>query len=124
MYVIPSFLRKYYFFCTLVKSQIINCQPIKAEPLGKIIIKSFNCPGIPHRKFYILLHPRQLKTLRNCGSSLVKADFDFFLLKRFILFHAYGNFACMYISTPCVCQVPMGVRRRHQVPWNWSWRQM
>lgn len=29
-------------------------------------------------------------------------------------------FACLSVFIPCVCPVSMEVRRRHQIPWNWS----
>lgn len=34
----------HHVFPILAKSQVINCQPIKVQPRGKRIIKSFNCP--------------------------------------------------------------------------------
>lgn len=28
----------------------------------------------------------------------------------------------MYVRVPCACLVPSEVRRRHWMPWNWSYR--
>lgn len=41
-----------------------------------------------------------------------------------LYFYAYDSFACMYVCMPCACLVPSAARKGHQVPWNWSYRQL
>lgn len=33
-----------------------------------------------------------------------------------------GNDACMYVCVPCVRLVLRQARRRHRIPWNWTYR--
>lgn len=47
------------------------------------------------------------------------------LLKRFtylFLFHVCECFACMHVCASCTYFVPAEVRRRHWIPWTWSYR--
>lgn len=46
------------FFLMLVKSQVINCQPIKTQPRGKELFRVLIAPEIPDRKLYIRLYLR------------------------------------------------------------------
>lgn len=34
----------------------------------------------------------------------------------------YEWFACMYVWVPYECLVPTEVKRRLQIPWDWSYR--
>lgn len=38
------------------------------------------------------------------------------------LFYAHGCFMCIYICASHSCLVAMETRRKHLLPWNWSWR--
>ena len=38
-----------------------------------------------------------------------------------ILLYVHGYFGCMYICAPCVCLVPVEVRRGHQISQYWSY---
>lgn len=41
---------------------------------------------------------------------------SFFLKTYLSLFYAYEYFASLNICAPCVCLVPLEVRRKHQIP--------
>ena len=36
--------------------------------------------------------------------------------------NVYGCFACIYVCAPCVWLVSGKSKRRHQIPWYWSYR--
>lgn len=39
-----------------------------------------------------------------------------------ILFYVYGCYACLYVCSSQVCPVPLETGRRHQIPWDLSYR--
>lgn len=53
------------------------------------------------------------------GCYIVGHMVDSFILKA-PLFLLYECLTCMYICLPCVCLVPVQVRKGHQIPLNWS----
>lgn len=34
----------------------------------------------------------------------------------------YVDSSCMYVCVPCVYLLPLEIRRRHQIHWNWSYK--
>lgn len=43
-------------------------------------------------------------------------------LPYLFMFNVYSCFARLYVCAPCAYLPPVEARRRHQVPWNWSYR--
>jgi hypothetical protein len=45
-----------------------------------------------------------------------------------MLFYVYGYFACMCLCTRCMSSALRSVttedKRRHEIPWDWSYRQL
>jgi ABC-type sulfate transport system permease component len=58
-----------------------------------------------------------------CGSTLSTDYLEFFYFKLVISFIGV-LLAYIYVCVPCVCLVPVGARRGHQRPWNWSYRRL
>lgn len=52
------------------------------------------------------------------------------ILGFFILFFFKNDYYlmcmgfCLHVSLYLICAVPLETRRRHQIPWNCSWRQL
>ena len=58
----------------------------------------------------------------HCSLSL--SFFFFNQFTRFVLFcfSCVWVTSCMYVCVPCTCLVPVGIRKGHQIPWNWSYK--
>jgi hypothetical protein len=62
-----------------------------------------------------------------CLLSQQLFSFSFFFFNqftRFVLFcfSCVWVTSCMYVCVPCTCLVPVGIRKGHQIPWNWSYK--
>ena len=40
----------------------------------------------------------------------------------YLVFYGCECSACMYICAQCACLVPMEIKGRCHIPWNWSYR--
>jgi hypothetical protein len=88
-----------------------------------LLIAAFSLSPNPLLCFGVLSHIYQRSGIACTLSTWGWIHASNSLLKTYLcLFDVDECFACVFVSVPPECLVPLEVRKGHQILWNWSYR--